>query len=81
MKKAKRLVAVALAILMLLGTLSTAALAWDATVDDGFALSVSTKILRQVDGEWIETEKVKQGEQVKARVYLDWLIQSAEEGL
>ena len=71
MKKTKRLVAVALAILMLLGTLSTAALAWDATVDDGFALSVSTKILRQVDGEWIETEKVKQGEQVKARVYLN----------
>ena len=73
MTKLKRLVAVVLALLMILGSVSAVAYAaaWDATVSDGFALDVSTKIFRQVDGEWIKTEKVKAGEAVKARVYLN----------
>ena len=71
MTKIKRLVAVLLALMMIFGSVSIVASAWDATVDDGFALDVTTKIFRQVDGEWIETTKVKAGETVKARVYLN----------
>lgn len=70
MTKIKRLVAVALAVLMILGNLSLIASAWDATVDGGFNLGIDTKIFRSVDGEWVETTKVEQGETVKARVYL-----------
>ncbi len=70
MTKIKRLVAVVLALMMIFGSVSIVASAWDATTDDGFALNVTTKIFRQVDGEWIETTKVKAGETVKARVYL-----------
>ena len=70
MTKIKRLVAVVLALLMIFGSVSIVASAWDATTDDGFSLNVNTKIFRQVDGEWIETTKVKAGETVKARVYL-----------
>lgn len=71
MTKIKRLVAVLLAMLMIFGSMSVVASAWDATVDDGFTTNVNTKIFRQVDGEWIETSKVKAGETVKARVYLN----------
>ena len=71
MTKIKRLVAVLLALMMIFGSVSIVASAWDATVDDGFALDVTTKIFRQVDGEWIETTKVKAGETVKARIYLN----------
>ena len=71
MKTIKRLVAVALAVLMLLGSMSVFATAWDVNADDGKTLSITTKIFRQVDGEWIETEKVKQGEEVRARIYLN----------
>lgn len=73
MTKIKRLVAVVLSLLMIFGTVSSvaSAAAWDATTSDGFALDVTTKIFRQVDGEWIETKKVQKGETVKARVYLD----------
>lgn len=70
MTKIKRLVAVVLALLMIFGSVSIVASAWDATTDDGFTLNVNTKIFREVDGEWIETTKVKAGETVKARVYL-----------
>ncbi len=74
MTKVKRLVAVVLALMMILGSVSVAAYAdgsaWDATVSDGFALDVTTKIFRMVDGKWTETDKVKAGEIVKARVYL-----------
>lgn len=70
MTKIKRLVAVVLALMMIFGSVSIVASAWDATTDDGFTLNVTTKIFRQVDGEWIETTKVKAGETVKARVYL-----------
>ncbi len=68
MTKLKRLVAVVLAVLMMLGSLSMVAFADDSTNP---TLGIETKIFRNVDGEWIQTEKVKQGETVKARVYLD----------
>lgn len=71
MTKFKRLVAVALAFLMIFGSLTAVASAWNAAEDDGFGLKISTKIFRQVNGTWTETEKVKRGESVKARVYLD----------
>ncbi len=71
MKTMKRLVAIALAVLMLFGSVSVAASAWDANVDDGKTLSITTKIFRLVNGEWTETEKVKQGEEVRARIYLN----------
>ena len=70
MTKIKRLVAVAMAFLMILGSLSMAAFAWDANTDDGFTLGIATKFYRNVEGEWVETTKVEQGEQIKARVYL-----------
>ena len=75
MTKVKRLVAVVLALMMILGSVSVASFAegsaWDATVSDGFALDVTTQIYRLVDGKWTATDKVKAGETVKARVYLD----------
>ena len=71
MTKIKRLVAVALALLMILGSFSTAAFAADGSAENGTTLSISTKIFRLVDGTWIETEKVKAGEKVMARVYVD----------
>ena len=69
MTKIKRLVAVALAFLMILGSLSMAAYAWTVG-DDGTTLGIETKFFRNVNGEWVETTKVEQGEQIKARVYL-----------
>ena len=71
MKKIKRLVAVALALLMILGSFSTVAFAANETDGNGTTLSISTKIFRLVNGAWVETEKVKAGEQVMARVYVD----------
>ncbi len=71
MKTIKRLVAIALAVLMIFGSVSVAATAWDVNTDDGKSLSITTKIFRLVDGEWTETEKVKQGEEVRARIYLN----------
>ena len=44
--------------------------AWDASADDGFNLDIETKFFKQVDGEWVETTKVKPGDVVEARVYL-----------
>ena len=70
MVKTKRLVAVALAILMILGSFSMTASAWSARSNDGFSLSINTEILRDVNGEWVKTDKVERGETVKARVYL-----------
>ena len=70
MTKLKRLVAVALAVLMILGNFTMAASALDVRSFDGNTLTISTKIFREVNGEWVEAEKVKQGETVKARVFL-----------
>ena len=71
MTKLKRLVAVALAILMILGSFSTAAFAADSSDENGSTLGISTKIFRLVNGDWVETKKVKVGEQVMARIYVD----------
>ncbi len=70
MTKTKRLVAVVLAVLMILSSFTMAANAWT-VADDGSSLDIRTEILRQVDGVWTATEKVKQGEAVKARIYLE----------
>ncbi len=70
MTKLKRLVAVALSVLMILGSLSMSVYALNVDDFDGSTLTISTKIFREVNGEWVETEKVKQGETVKARVFL-----------
>ena len=70
MIKARKLVALVLAFLMIFGSVSVLASAWDATVDDGKALDITTKFFKEVDGVWTETTKVKPGETVKARVYL-----------
>lgn len=69
MTKLKRLVAVALTFLMILGSVSVAAVA-AGTGAVGTNLTVSTKILREINGVWTETDKVVQGEKVKARVYV-----------
>ena len=71
MKTMKRLVAIALAVLMLFGSVSVAASAWDARTAEGTTLSITTKIFRLVNGAWTETEKVQQGEEVRARIYLN----------
>ena len=71
MKTMKRLVAIALAVLMLFGSVSVVASAWDARSAEGTTLSITTKIFRLVDGAWTETEKVQQGEEVRARIYLN----------
>ncbi|MBR5562506.1 MAG: InlB B-repeat-containing protein [Clostridia bacterium] len=68
MKLTKRLVAVALAILMIFGSVSVA---MTASAADGTTLGIATKILRNVNGVWTETSKVKAGEEVKLGVYLD----------
>lgn len=68
MKLTKRLVAVALAILMIFGSVSVA---MTASAASGTTLGITTKILRNVNGIWTETKKVKAGEEVKLGVYLD----------
>ena len=70
MVKTKRLVAVVLAVLMILGSFSMTSFAWTARTSDGFALTIHTEILREVNGEWVKTDKVERGETVKARVHL-----------
>lgn len=68
MTKIKKLVAAALAFLMVFGSVSLSVFAAEVTTEGD--LSITTKIFRNVNGTWQETEKVKRGEAVKARVYL-----------
>lgn len=68
MTKIKKLVAAALAFLMVFGSVSLSAFAAETTTEGN--LSITTKIFRNVNGTWQETEKVRRGEAVKARVYL-----------
>ena len=70
MTKTKKVVALMLAFLMIFSSASVLASAWDASVDDGSTLEISTKFFKEVDGQWVETEKVRPGDNVKARVYL-----------
>lgn len=68
----KKYLSVLLAVMIILtaSPLSIISFAWDPNVDDGFNLSLKTKIFHQVDGEWVEAETVEPGESVKARVYI-----------
>ena len=70
MTKTKKVVAIMLALLMMFSSFSVLATAWDATTDDGSALTIATKFFKEVDGEWVETTKVRPNDTVKARVYL-----------
>ncbi len=70
MTNVKKVVAVMLAFLMIFSSASVFASAWDASVDDGSNLNIETKFFKEVNGEWVETTKVKPGDVVKARVYL-----------
>ena len=70
MTKTKKVVAVMLAFLMIFSSASVLASAWDAAVDDGKTLDISTKFFKEVSGEWVETQKVRPGDVVKARVYV-----------
>ena len=70
MTKLKKVVAIMLALLMMFSSASVLATAWDATTDDGSALTIATKFFKEVDGEWVETTKVRPNDTVKARVYL-----------
>ena len=64
MTNVKKVVAVMLAFLMIFSSASVLASAWDASADDGFNLDIETKFFKQVDGEWVETTKVKPGDVV-----------------
>lgn len=70
MTKFKKVVAMVLAFLMIFSSASVLASAWDVAVDDGNTLEISTKFFKKVNDEWVETEKVAPGTEVKARVYL-----------
>ena len=70
MTKIKKVVAMALAFLMIFSSASVLANAWTVTVDDGFDLSIGTKFFINNGTDWVETEKVAPGSDVKARVYI-----------
>ena len=70
MTNVKKVVAILLAFLMIFSSASVFASAWDASADDGSSLNIETKFFKQVNGEWVETTKVKPGDTVEARVYL-----------
>ena len=70
MTTVKKLTAIVLAFLMLIGTVTVMASAFDPVTDDGTAVIIGTKIYREVNGKWVETTKVKEGEDVKARIFL-----------
>ena len=70
MTKVKKVVAVALAFLMIFSSASVLANAWTVTVDDGFNLAIGTKFFINDGTDWVETEKAAPGDNVKARVYI-----------
>ena len=71
MTKIKKIVAIALAFLMIFSSASVLANAWTVTVDDGFNLAIGTKFFINNGTEWVETVKAAPGDNVKARVYID----------
>ena len=72
MTKVKRLVAVALAFLMMFSSISVAASAYDPNAEDRNNVKVWTEIFRtEADGDVVATEKVKKGETVKIKVYAE----------
>ena len=70
MTKFKKVVAMVLAFLMIFSSASVLANAWTVTVDDGFNLAIGTKFFINDGTDWVETEKVAPGDDVKARVYI-----------
>ena len=73
MTKAKKLVALMLAFLMIFSSVSVLASAMSDTVDSGVTLGITTKFFKEVDGVLTETTKVnpKETDTVTARVYLE----------
>lgn len=67
MKLFKKSLAVILTLVMVFSTMSVAANAINYTGTD---LKFQIKFFRQVDGNWVETEKAKPGEAVKARMFI-----------
>lgn len=74
MTKFKKVIAMALALLMIFGCVSVMASAWDAAVDGGTAVTVKTSFYRNTgtteEPVWTATDKAIPGEAVKARVWL-----------
>lgn len=68
----KKYLSALLAVIMLLSAapFGSVSHAWNPNVDGGFNLSLSTKLFKQVDGEWVEAETVEPGDALKARVYI-----------
>lgn len=68
----KKYLSALLAVVMLLSAapFGTVSYAWNPSVDDGFNLNFSTKLFKQIDGEWVEADIVEPGDEIKARVYI-----------
>ena len=67
----KKSLALLLAFVMIFSSMSVAASAFDPKVDGGFNLDYTVKFFREdAEGNWVETERAKPGENVKARVYI-----------
>ena len=64
----KKVVAIVLAFLMIFSSVSAVAYGWDVTSSDGSTLDIIAQIYKNVNGEWVEAEKVQAGETVKVRV-------------
>ncbi len=65
----KKYLSVLLTVIMVLSA-APITFAWNPSMDDGKNLSLSTKLFKEVDGEWVEATTVEAGEEVKARVYV-----------
>ena len=71
MTSIKKVVAIVLAFLMIFSSASVLASAGVADFDGGTSLSIETKFFKQdASGEWVETERVAPGSNLKARVYV-----------
>jgi hypothetical protein len=66
MKITKRIVSIVLALLLVFGNVSLLA---SAAPSD--KVTVRFKYYREVNGEWVETNKIARGDKVKARLFLD----------
>ena len=74
MKTIKRIVSVALALIMVFGSFSLLASAVDLGAEPGISFEISTKFYRENPdtGEWdIETSKAAKGEEIRVRVFIE----------